>query len=61
MKDEKILDEEILKGVNYTGKEYFIGDEKISRKDAYLYVMKNRGWNDTAIKFFDWENWTGGW
>ncbi len=48
-------------GVTYTGKEYLIGNEKISRKDAYLYVMKKRGWNDTAIKFFDWENWTGGW
>ena len=42
-------------GVTYTGKEYLIGNEKISRKDAYLYVMKKRGWNDTAIKFFDWE------
>ena len=41
--------------------EYWIGGQKVSRKDAFKHVMKNRGWNDVAIQCFDWDGVKGDW
>ena len=40
---------------------YFIDNNEISRKDAFTYAMKQRGWNQVAIDCFDWDNVKGAW
>ena len=40
---------------------YFVGGTEISRKDAFTYAMKQRGWNQIAINCFDWDNVKGSW
>ena len=40
---------------------YFIGDTEITRKEAFTYAMKQRGWNQVAIDCFDWDNVKGAW
>ena len=41
---------------NLLENEYFLGGSKISRKDAFRHVMRQRGWNDVAIDCFDFDN-----
>ena len=40
---------------------YFVGGTEISRKDAFTYAMKQRGWNQVAIDCFNWDNVKGSW
>ena len=40
---------------------YFVGGTEISRKEAFTYAMKQRGWNQVAIDCFDWDNVKGAW
>ena len=40
---------------------YYVGGNEISRKDAFTYAMKQRGWNQIAIDCFDWDNVKGAW
>ena len=40
---------------------YFLGDKQVSRKEAFTYAMKQRGWNQVAINCFDWDNVKGAW
>ena len=40
---------------------YFIGDTEITRKEAFTYAMKQRGWNQVAIDCFEWDNVKGAW
>ena len=39
---------------------YFLGDKEISRKEAFIHVMRTRGWNETAIKYFEFKDYMGG-
>ncbi len=39
--------------------QYWIGGKEVSRKDAFRYVMKNRGWNQIAIDCFDFDRYDG--
>ena len=50
-----ILDESIYSN------EYYIGGKQVSRKDAFIHVMKKRGWNQVAIDCFDWDDVQGSW
>ena len=40
---------------------YYIGDKEISREEAFMYAMKQRGWNQVAIDCFDWDDVKGAW
>ena len=39
--------------------EYWIGGQKVSRKDAFRHVMRKRGWNQIAIDCFDFDRYEG--
>ena len=43
----------------FVANEYFLGDKQVSRKDAFIHLMKNRGWNDVAIDCFDFDCYDG--
>ena len=55
-RDETYKERWARAGVTYNEKGYFIGDKEVSRKEAYIHAMKERGWNDTAIQCFNWED-----
>ena len=40
---------------------YYLNGTEISRKEAFTYAMKQRGWNQVAIDCFDWDNVKGAW
>ena len=42
----------------YKRNKYFLGDKEISRKDAFRHTMKVRGWNDVAIDYFEFDDYT---
>ena len=46
---------------DFVANEYFLGDKQVSRKDAFIHVMKNRGWNQVAIDCFDWDSYGSDW